>query len=80
VPGIDDLIKSAPAVSKNSGGLSGLANSVPGGLGSLASLAGPFKKLGLPPEMAAKFVPLITKYVESKGGAAVAGLLTGALK
>jgi hypothetical protein len=82
VPGIDSLIKSAPAPSKNSApsGLSGLANSLPGALGSLTSVAGPFKKLGLPPEMAAKFVPMLTQFVESKGGAGVAGLLAGALK
>ena len=82
VPGIDKLIKSAPAVPKSSAssGLSGLANSVPGGLGGLASLAGPFKKLGLSPEMAAKFVPVITKFVESKGGSGVAELLAGGLK
>jgi hypothetical protein len=82
VPGIDSLIKSAPAASKNSAvpGLSDLGSSVPGGLGNLASMAGPFKKLGMPPQMAAQFVPVITKYVESKGGPAVASLLTGALK
>jgi hypothetical protein len=82
VPGIQTLIKSAPAASKNSAtsGLSGLGSSVPGDLGGLVSLAGPFKKLGLSPEMAAKFVPVITKFVESKGGAGVAELLAGALK
>lgn len=82
VPGIDKLIKSAPAASKNSAvsGLSGLGNSVSGGLGSLAAVAGPFKKLGLPPEMAAKFVPVLTQFVESKGGAGVGALLAGALK
>jgi hypothetical protein len=82
VPGIDKLIKSAPAVPKNSAssGLAGMANSVPGGLGGLVSLAGPFRKLGLSPEMAAKFVPVITSFVESKGGSGVAELLTGAFK
>jgi hypothetical protein len=82
VPGIDKLIKSAPAVPKSSAssGLSGLANSVPGGLGGLVSLAGPFRKLGLSPDMAAKFVPVITKFVESKGGSGVAELLAGGLK
>jgi hypothetical protein len=81
VPGIEGLIKSAPAGSKNSalGGVSGLGNSL-GSLGGLASLASPFKKLGLPPEMIAKFVPMLTKYVESNGGASVAALLSGALK
>jgi hypothetical protein len=82
VPGIEGLIKSAPAASKNSalGGVSSLGNAVPGGLGGLASLAGPFKKLGLSPDMAAKFVPVLTQFVEHKGGADVAGLLAGALK
>jgi hypothetical protein len=82
VPGIESLIKSAPAASKNSAaaGLSGLGSSVPGGLGGLAAVAGPFKKLGLPPDMVAKFVPVLTQFVESKGGASVAGLLAGVLK
>src|SRR3954447_21688785 len=49
VPGIENLIKSAPAASKNSAatGLSSLGNSVPGGLGAVSAVAGPFKKLGL---------------------------------
>ncbi|HEY1339611.1 MAG TPA: DUF2780 domain-containing protein [Bryobacteraceae bacterium] len=82
VPGMEGLIKSAPAASKNSAasGLSGLGNALPGGLGSLAAVAGPFKKLGLSPDMAAKFVPLLTQYVGSKGGGGVAALLSGALK
>jgi hypothetical protein len=82
VPGMDSLIKSAPAVPKNSaaGGLSSLGGSLPGALGGLASMAGPFKKLGLPPDMVAKFVPVLTQYVESKGGSTVAGLLGGVLK
>src|SRR4051812_28576007 len=81
VPGIDGLIKSAPAASKSSplGALSGAGGSL-GALGGLASVAGPFKKLGLSPEMAAKFVPVLTQFVGSKGGAGVAGILAGALK
>jgi hypothetical protein len=77
VPGIDGLIKSAPSSSavKGVAGLSGL-----GGLGGLASVAGSFQKLGLSPEMAGKFVPVLVKFVESKGGAGVGSLLAGALK
>jgi hypothetical protein len=77
VPGIDGLIKSAPALSgtKSLPGVSGL-----GGLGGLASLSGSFQKLGLSPKMAAQFVPLLTKFVESKGGSGVASILAGALK
>ena len=82
VPGIDTLIKSAPAASKNSASssLSALGGSLPGGLGGLASVAGSFKKLGLSPEMATKFVPILTQFVQSKGGESVAALLSGALK
>jgi hypothetical protein len=77
VPGIGGLIKSAPAssVAKSIGGLSG-----PGSLGGLASVAGSFQKLGLSPEMVGKFVPVLTQFVESKGGSGVASLLAGALK
>lgn len=77
VPGIDGLMKSAPASSatKNVPGLASL-----GGLGGLGSVAGSFQKLGLSPAMAAKFVPILTKFVESKGGSEVASLLAGALK
>ncbi len=77
VPGIDGLIKSAPASSPTKGvpGLSSL-----GSAGGLASVAGAFQKLGLSPAMVGKFVPVLTKFVESKGGADVASLLAGALK
>ena len=74
VPGIDGLMKSAPAA-KGVPGVSALGN-----LGGLTSVAGSFKKLGLSPEMAGKFVPVLTKFVESKGGGQVASLLAGALK
>jgi predicted anti-sigma-YlaC factor YlaD len=45
-----------------------------------ASVAGQFKSLGLSPDMAAKFVPVLTKFVGSKGGASVGSLLAGVLK
>ena len=82
VPGIEGLIKSAPAASKNSAvpGLSGMESALPGNLGGLAPVAGSFKKLGMSPQMAAKFVPVLTQFVQSKGGAGVASVLGGALK
>jgi hypothetical protein len=85
VPGIEGLIKSAPAAPKKSG-LSGLESAVAGevgsaaGLGGLASVAGSFKKLGLSPEMVTKFVPILTQFVQGKGGASVASLLGSVLK
>jgi hypothetical protein len=86
VPGIDDLLKAAPAAAA---GTSGAA--VPGGaaipgasslgaLGGLSSVAGAFQTLGLKPDLALKAVPVLTKYVGKTGGADVAGLLAGALK
>ena len=82
VPGMSGFLKAAPA-GDNSLGLSGLSGSLPGGLGGLgglASAAGGFQKLGLSPDMITKFVPIMTNFVQSKGGANVASLLSGALK
>jgi hypothetical protein len=79
VPGMNGLLKTAPALSDNSE-LSSLEGAMPGGMGRMAEVAEAFHKLGLSPEMAAKFVPVMTKFVESKGGATTASLLEKALK
>ena len=79
VPGMNNFLKAAPSSDQQSG-LSSLAGSLPGGMGDLASTAGSFQKLGLSPEMVGKFVPILTNFVQSKGGANVASLLSGALK
>ena len=76
IPGTDALLKAAPAP-KNSG-MAGMLGS--SGVGGLASVAGAFKQLGLSPDTAAKMVPVLGKFVESKGSAAVSKLLLGALK
>jgi Protein of unknown function VcgC/VcgE (DUF2780) len=81
VPGMDGLLKAAPkAESGGSSALGSLGSKLPGGAGGLASVAGSFQSLGLSPDMAAKFVPVMTKFVESKGGSSVGSLLAGALK
>ena len=79
VPGMNNFLKAAPPTD-NMSGLSSLAGSLPGGMGGVASTAASFEKLGLSPGMAGKFVPILTKFVESKGGASTASLLSGALK
>lgn len=79
VPGMGSFLKAAPSTGGMSG-LSGLAGSLPGNMGSMASTAESFQKLGLSPDMAGKFVPIVTKFVQSKGGSSVASLLGGALK
>ena len=78
MPGVDDLVSSAPA---SAGG--GLASSLGGGagqLGNFASLAGGFKNLGLDSGMVGKFIPIVMSFVQSKGGSAVKGVLEQALK
>ena len=81
VPGMDGLLKSAPKPKKSSTDvLSTAGGALPGKAGALTSVAGSFKSLGLSPEMATKFVPIMTKFVNVKGGEEVANLLAGALK
>jgi hypothetical protein len=79
VPGMSGLLKAAPAVDSNSE-LSRLEGSLPGSMGRTAEVADAFSKLGLSPEMAGKFLPVMSKFVESKGGLSTASLLEKALK
>ena len=79
VPGMDSFLKAAPSTSKSSG-LSGLTSALPGSVGGVASAASSFQKLGLSPDMVTKFAPILTNFVQAKGGANVASLLSGALK
>jgi len=63
--------------------IGGLASKLGGGagkLGSLASLAGGFKGLGLDSGMVGKFIPIILTFVQSKGGDSIKSLLAGVLK
>ena len=83
LPGIGDLMKSAPESSGVLGGLGKLASGLGGGagqLGNLASLAGGFSKLGLDSGMIGKFIPIILAFAQSKGGDVVKSLLQKALK
>ena len=82
VPGVNELIESAPESGGIAGALGGLASALGGSgseLGNLASLAGGFSKLELDSGMIGKFIPVILSFVESKGGGAVKGLLEQAL-
>ncbi len=71
VPGMDSLLKMAPALA---GGNIGSA------LGGMASLAGSFKQLGLDPSMIAKAAPLITGFLTGKGAGGAAKLLSAVFK
>jgi hypothetical protein len=83
VPGMRGLLRAAPAASPATGGLSGLsglAGSLPGQAGGLATVAGSFQKLGLSPDMIGKFVPVLTQFVQARGGTSTASLLGRALQ
>lgn len=79
VPGMNSLLKAAPALGGQSE-LTSLEGALPGNMGRLAEVAEAFHKLGMSPEMAGKFVPLMTKYVKARGGLSTASLLEKALK
>ncbi len=80
IPGMDELLESAPSGGGGLGGMaSGLASKLGGGAGSLGSLVGAFQSLDLDPGMAGKFVPVILSFVQSKGGDAIKSLLAGVL-
>jgi len=79
VPGMNGLLKAAPKT-KSSSPLDSLGSSFSGSAGGLASVASSFKSLGLSPAMAQKFAPILTQYVQAKGGSSVAALLEGAFK
>jgi hypothetical protein len=80
VPGMSGLLKSAPSLKSSSSGLSSMEGMLPGNMGKLAEAYDAFNKLGMSPEMATKFVPVMSKFVESKGGSTTAALLEKALK
>ncbi|HEY7056221.1 MAG TPA: DUF2780 domain-containing protein [Vicinamibacterales bacterium] len=79
VPGMDSLLKAAPA-GPSEVGTAGALSKMAGSAGGLASAASAFSKLGLKPEMVSKAVPVLTQFVTKSGGANVGSLLSGVLK
>ena len=79
VPGMDSLLKAAPAMS-GAVGTAGALSQAGGGAAGLVSAASAFSKLGLSPDMVSKAIPILTAFVSKSGGANVASLLAGALK
>ncbi len=82
LPGTNSLISAAPKTSGSANLLSGL-KSFTGrqskSTDTISSLAGSFSKLGMKPDMAGKFIPIILEYAQSKGGTAVMTILKGVL-
>ena len=79
VPGMDLLLKAAPAAG-GTVGTSGALSQIAGSAGGLVTAASAFSKLGLNPDLVAKAVPVLTSFVSKSGGAGVGSLLAGALK
>jgi hypothetical protein len=81
VPGMDSLLKAAPAPAAAGGsGAAAAVSQLAGQAGGLASAMSAFTKLGLKPDAVAKAIPVLTSFVGKSGGAGVASLLAGALK
>jgi hypothetical protein len=79
VPGMDSLLKAAPAAA-GAVGTAGALGQLGGSAAGLASAASAFSKLGLKPELVAKAIPVLTQFVGKWGGAKAAGLLASVLK
>lgn len=76
MPEVSGLAATGAELQKKSGG----AMSAIGGSGlssamGLASLAGPFKSLGMSPDMVGKMAPVVLNYAKTNGGAEVGSLL-----
>ena len=86
IDGASGLMNDAPAEEKSSG-LGGMFGSVTSALGvdtgnlaGLASLAGKLDSLGIDMETAKKFLPIISNFLESKGGDSVKGVFSNLIK
>lgn len=85
IPGISDLIKAAPAVSKSTAKTSDKMSGLAGKMGSMtkaidsaskfAAVNDQFKQLGLDPAMVSKFIPVLLSFSESAGGETVMNIL-----
>ncbi|SER03073.1 Protein of unknown function VcgC/VcgE [Nitrosomonas sp. Nm51] len=83
VPGINEMLNAAPAVSGPLGGMGSGVSSMLGSTGktlnSAASLAASFQQLNLSPDMVGQFIPIVTNYVQNTSGQVTANLLRSAL-
>ena len=79
MPSAADAASGVAGMTGGLGDVGGAMGDVTGDLGGLASLAGPFSDLGMSPDMAAEFVPVVLDYVSNTGGSSAMSLLQGAL-
>lgn len=82
VPNMNELLQAAPK-EMESGGMLQAGKSLLGGgtesLQGITGLAGSFSQLGLSPDVAGQFMPIILDFVQKNGGDTVRSLLQGAL-
>lgn len=75
MPEVTGLAASGAELQKKSGdAIGGLGGNL-GAAAGLASLAGPFKQLGMSPDMVGKMAPVVLGYAKTTGGAEVGSLL-----
>jgi hypothetical protein len=79
VPGMDSLLKAAPAA-EGAGASGGALEQIAGKVGGLPAVASAFSKLGLKPEMAPKAAAALVSFVTKSGGSGLGKVLAGALK
>jgi len=88
LPGIDELIQSAPEAPEPKGVKGGLSEKIGGvtkelgqmketaeNVDRLAKVKDQFDKLGMEGDMVSKFIPVLLDYVEKEGGESVMNLL-----
>lgn len=85
VPGVNDMMSSAPPSEGGSKVTSGILGALSGeskgqSLGDFAGLAGGFSKLNLSGGIVTKFIQIILNYVKGKGGNDTSSLLSNALQ
>ena len=81
IPGIRNIIKTAPEPSGTEKALGTVSSAVGGGgVGNLAGLTEGFSKLGLDSQMVTRFVPIVLSFVQSKGGNTTRNILERVLK
>ncbi len=83
IPGMSSLLAAAPksaGLGDKLGGVGELLGGDAQKAAGLGAVAGSFSKLGLSPDMAGKFAPVIMNYAQSNGGDGVMNLLKGVWK
>lgn len=83
IPDVNALMEKAPKSSGMAGSIGQAASMLGDNAGSLEGIAGlgeAFSSLGLNADMAAKFIPVVLDFAQTKGGDTVMNLLQGVLK